>query len=378
MNIFQCNNFTVVLLSLWLIACSNTEDTAAIRKKSDISKILSGVNDKEFERVVKPRDFIFPQDHGAHPAYKSEWWYVTGNLEAENGQHFGVQLTIFRWGISPKLPQSESKWATNQLYMAHFTISDIKNNRYYSFERFSRASLELAGAQVKPFKVWLLDWSFQSDSEQFFPLVLNAKQDNISIRLQLKSLKPHVLQGDQGLSKKNATPGNASYYYSYTRLESAGELTINNEVFHVVGNSWLDREWSTSALSKSQLGWDWFALQLSNGEEIMFYQLRRKNDEVDESSAGSYIRKNGDVIKLAHNQVHIRPLTMWKSPSGAEYPNSWQLRIPQYNIELHIEPYMDNQEFNHSVRYWEGAVKIRGEINSDNINGEGYVELTGY
>ena len=367
-----------IFLCFHITACTNPEDNNIVRNTSNLSPILATENNEGFKTATTPRDFIFPQDHGSHPDFKTEWWYVTGNLETKTQRKFGFQITFFRWGISPDQPQSESQWATNQIYMAHFSITDTKNQQHYAFERFSREALKLAGSQTHPFKVWLLDWSLNSKNEQFFPLKLNAKQENVEINLNFDSIKPHILQGDRGLSKKSATPGNASYYYSYTRLKTHGAITINDETFSVIGNSWLDREWSTSALEKNQLGWDWFSLQLSNGQEIMFYQLRNKNGQIDQASSGSYINEDGKATKLSQDQVLIKPLTFWKSPSGTEYPSTWNFSIPSKNIKLHIKPHIENQEIDLSVRYWEGAVGITGDINSNNITGNGYVELSGY
>jgi len=370
--------FICLLPLLSLVACNNTETITDPGNPSDLSRVLAGSNNEKFKKAVKPREFKFPQDHGPHADYKTEWWYVTGNLETDKQRKFGFQFTLFRRGISPDQPESMSAWATNQIYMAHFAISDIENESFYSDERFSRASLKLAGAQAQPFKVWLLDWVLQSEKDMFFPLILKVHQDNMGVTLKLKPLKPRVLHGDNGLSKKGSKEGNASYYYSYTRLETTGELTLNNKKFSVKGLSWLDREWSTSALDKSQIGWDWFSLQLSSGDDIMFYQLRNKKGKIDKSSAGSYIDKNGRLTGLTYQQISIKPRSFWKSPTGVEYPSSWTLNIPEKNIKLQIKPLMNNQELNHSVRYWEGAVRITGKVNSNPVTGQGYVELSGY
>jgi len=361
-----------------LTACSSSEPTKVIRNTSDLSPLLSTENDDGFKTAITSREFVFPEDHGPHPDYKTEWWYVTGNLKTKTQRKFGFQITFFRWAVSPNSQQSTSQWASNQIYMAHFALSDINNQTFHAFERFSREALELAGSKSESFKVWLLDWSLKSEGKQFFPLELNAKQDNIEIQLSLNSSKPPILQGDKGLSKKSLTRGNASYYYSFTRLATQGKITIDNETFDVAGASWLDREWSTSALEKSQLGWDWFSLQLSNNEEIMFYQLRKNNGKIDPASSGSYIDTNGKKTHLKHNQVIIEPKTFWKSPSGTEYPSSWDLNIPSLDMILNIKSYMNKQEIDLSVRYWEGAVDIKGKIGANNITGHGYVELSGY
>ncbi len=375
-----------IILSLcfiFLLSCSDSE-LKSERDRADISSFMNSSENEMagFKRVTGIRKFSFPEDHADHPSYQTEWWYITGNLETQNQRRFGFQMTIFRRAISPKSPKIKSKWATNQIYMAHFSVSDIDNKKFHSFERFSRDSLSLAGANASPFKVWVLDWVIESKHNEFFPLTLSAKDKSndalVEINLTLDSSKPMVLQGDKGFSKKSSETDSASYYYSYTRLNTSGTISINNEIYKVSGNAWMDREWSTSALDDSTSGWDWFSLQLSNDEEIMFYQLRKKNGEIDHASAGTYIRKKGNATKLKHNQVNIKKLATWKSTSGVTYPSAWTLSIPDENISLSIKPYMNNQEINFSVRYWEGAVKVTGTIAGEKINGHGYVELSGY
>lgn len=333
-----------------------------------------------FERVLSPRKFEFPQDHGAHDRYRTEWWYFTGNLKNPNGRQFGYELTFFRFALSPPTATpAKSTWRNKQLYMAHLTLTDAVAQKFYVAERFSRAGNGLAGASDKKFQVWLNDWSVSSENGPGFPLHLKAKNGEIALDLHLSSQFDPVLQGNQGLSQKSTEPGNASYYYSYPRLATEGSIGIGNNQFSVTGNSWMDREWSTSALADDQQGWDWFALQLDDGSALMFYQLRRKDGQPDSHSSGSAISAENSKTELTGQDVNIKVLNFWTSPaSKVTYPAAWHLSIPGQLLELDVQPLLNGQELNVSYRYWEGAVTVTGQKNGKAITGQGYVELAGY
>ncbi len=194
----------------------------------------------------------------------------------------------------------------------------------------------------------------------------------------MAALRPPILNGNDGLSQKSAEPGNASYYYSITRMQSDGKIRIGERDYRVSGLSWLDREWSTSALAPDQVGWDWFALQLSDGSDLMFYQLRRTNDKKDASSGGTWLSSSGAVSQLHADDVEIVVEDTWVSPGGGEYPSRWTLRVPRVGIDVAVTPVIANQELITTVRYWEGAVDVIGESGASTITGRGYVELTGY
>jgi predicted secreted hydrolase len=350
----------------------------ATPRVSSFSDLLSE-GDADFARALKPRQFSFPADHGAHNPYRTEWWYFTGNLENSEGRKFGYELTFFRFALSTKPHSSRSVWRNNQLYMAHLTLTDVKENRFYTDERFSRAGNELAGAADNKYQVWLYDWSATTEGKMDFPLRLRAKSDEFAIDLLLNTQKNLVLQGEQGLSRKSAESGNASYYYSYTRLPTLGTLTIGGINHSVTGNSWMDREWSTSSLSKEQSGWDWFALQFSDNSELIFYQLRRKDGQQDSNSAGSLVLPDSAKVPLQVQDVTLKTLDTWRSPhSKINYPSRWRLSVPSQKLEVDIVPLINDQELNVSFRYWEGAVSITGTKNGNTISGQGYVELVGY
>ena len=255
----------------------------------------------------------------------------------------------------------------------------MEGKQFHADERFSRAGNDLAGAQTGPFRVWLYDLSASSENEGLFPIRLKAHSNEVSINLLLNKQKPFVLQGRQGLSQKSSEPGNASYYYSNTRLPTAGTIRIRGKSFKVAGNSWMDREWSTSALAKEQIGWDWFALQLSDQTEIMFYQFRRRDGQQEANSSGAMFLEDGTKISLKLEEVTIDILDHWTSShSEITYPSRWLMTIPSQELELDIIPQINDQELNLRYRYWEGAVSIKGTKKGKAISGLGYVELTGY
>ncbi len=332
-----------------------------------------------FARADAVRPFAFPLDHGPHPDFQTEWWYYTGNLDAADGRHFGYQLTFFRRAISPTDTGRESDWGTNQIYFAHFAITDVKNNDHWAVERFSRGAAGLAGANGAPYHVWLENWDASSLNADGSRVELRADDTGHSLALTLNPTKPLVLHGDQGLSQKSSGAGNASYYYSFTRLATEGTLTINGETIAVRGTSWMDHEFSTTVLGENAVGWDWFSIQLSDQREVMFFQIREKDGSIEPLSGGTLVEPDGSSRMLPRSQVNIQVLDKWTSPqSGGTYPASWAVAIPSANIQLTLKPYVADQEMHISIIYWEGAVNIVGTSNGVGIKGNGYVELTGY
>lgn len=348
-------------------------------KHSTSSLIVSAETPSGFKSADGPREWDFPTDFGPHPDYQTEWWYYTGNLEAQAGSRFGYQLTIFRRALLPAEERSEreSPWATDQVYMAHFALSDIDSREHHAFERFARGAAGLAGAQSDPFQVWLEDWQVLQVAEDRYRLT--AQQDRIILVLLLEDVKGPILHGDQGYSQKGPQDGNASYYFSQTRLKTSGSLQTANGSFKVSGLSWMDHEFSTSALSPGQIGWDWFSLQLDDGSEIMVYQIRRVDGSIDPFSSGTWISSNGEEVHLEGDQFSINVEDTWHSPNtGADYPAEWRLDIPSLDLSLNITPYMADQEMNVSFNYWEGAVGVNGTSRGSPVSGSGYVEMTGY
>ncbi len=345
---------------------------------SEFSDILSAENES-FAKAYNPRTFIFPQDHGAHPEYRIEWWYFTGNVKTQAERKFGYELTFFRFALTPEQTKTSSAWRDNQMYMAHFALTDVESKKFYVDERTSRAGNGLAGASSDLYHVWLHNWKAEAINGNNSNIQLTAKTDDFSIALQLEAQKKIVLQGMDGLSQKSPESGNASYYYSYTRLATTGQIQIKQKSYEVSGTSWMDREWSSSALSKEQSGWDWFALQLSDNSELMFYQLRQKDGSISPNSSGAVFHADDTKNDLNLSEVQMKVLNQWKSPhTQISYPSKWQLLIPKLELDLIVTPLIKNQELNVRYRYWEGAVNVTGEKQGQAILGKGYVELTGY
>lgn len=329
-----------------------------------------------YQQALEPLLFSFPHDHGAHSGFRNEWWYFTGNLMAENGHRFGYQVTFFRIALAPGIAKRPSAWATHQIWMAHLAISDFEASEHWAAQRFARGALGFAGSDGPPVRVWLEDWqlALAADGQRWS---LALKEKDFELDLQLVPLKPVALQGDQGLSRKGRAPANASYYYSIPRLATRGRLMLDGAQYRVQGASWLDREWSTSALEKEQLGWDWFALQLDSGEELMYYQMRRRDGAPDSHSHGSWVDQRGKVTPLSRDHIQLKPIRYWLSEQGEKFPVSWQLNWPAQNKQWRVDAVFDDQLMAMVVRYWEGAVTVT-EVTSGRLVGRGYLEMTGY
>jgi len=369
-----------------------------------LTEVFSDNVSSNYTKAFREHKFNFPRDHAAHPDFRQEWWYFTGNVLSTKGQRFGYEFTIFRFALKPpkqeivtpdftisNAPTNTSSWRANHIYMAHLAVTDIDNNKFYYAEQFGRDAMGLAGAGIiyrdrmegdsTQLKVWLNDWSIESVGDSIFPIQLLAKNDEFGIALVLNQNKPVVLHGDEGLSVKGDNPGNASYYYSITKMITVGSVTVNNVKASVSGYSWFDREWSTSQLDPEQEGWDWFALQLDDNREIMFYSLRREDGSLDLKSAGTIVEEDGTSRQLAVNDVSIDVIRHWTSPhSNITYPSGWKISILSESLELQVTPAVEDQEMNTTIRYWEGAVKVSGKYKNNNriVAGKGYVELAGY
>lgn len=363
---------------------------------AEVVALQGGGDAAGYTRAVTPRQFTFPRDHGPHDDYQTEWWYYTGNVDTPDGRHLGYQLTFFRRAIAPitATVTRTSDWATNQVYFAHFAVTDVAGGAHYSTERFSRGAAGLAGATGEPFSVWLEDWQVTSLAADGGKVRLTAESGSQGVResgspesespesgngvyaldLTLEAEKAPVLHGEGGLSAKSDAPGNASYYYSFTRMRTEGTITVNGQALAVTGLSWMDHEWSTSALGQNVVGWDWFSLQLADRREIMYFVLRRADESVDPVSSGTLVAPDGGVRHLASGDVRVDVLGKWTSPhSGTTYPAGWRMTIPAADTELMLTPWLADQEMRVSFTYWEGAVRVEG-----GAGGSGYVELTGY
>ena len=343
-------------------------------------RYLGGQAESGFAIATEPRDLSFPEDHASHPDYRSEWWYFTGNLATPAGRHFGFELTFFRFATAPPSPRTESAsaWRTQQIWMAHLAVTDSAERRFFARERLSREALDLAGATSAPLRVWVEDWSAvgqQTDDGLAFRL--EAHDGPLGLSLEVNSALPPIAHGDRGLDRKGAGLGNASYYYSMPRLNAAGSIAMDGEVFPVTGLAWMDREWSTSSLEPGIVGWDWLALHLSDGRSLMVYRLRTAGGQSSPFSGGSLVSIDGRKTALAAADFTLTALEHWRSSAtGTRYPIAWRLAIPTAALDLTVSPYLDDQEVNLSVRYWEGAVHAVGS--DPTLTAQGYMELAGY
>lgn len=332
-----------------------------------------------WKTVDAPRAIELPRDHAAHPDYRIEWWYYTGNLHTPQGRRFGYQLTFFRTGLV-FAPENPSHWAVRDLYIAHWAISDIDGGKFHVFQRANRHGLGTAGADTDRYRVWNGPWEARLDGETH---VLSAVEGDTRLSLRLRPGKPVVLHGEQGLSRKGPTPGNASYYYSLTRMPTEGSLTLGGQTFPLSGQSWMDHEFSSSFLESGQRGWDWLSIQLDDGRELMIYQIRRDDGSRDRFSSGTLVAADGSTVRLTGEDFTLKPQSRWKSPhSGAEYPIAWTLSIPSQGLELQLSAALASQEMTTTPTagfpYWEGGITIQGTSRGKSIRGEGYLEMTGY
>lgn len=330
--------------------------------------------------------YEFPRDHFSHPDYQTEWWYYTGNLRAPDGHRFGFELTFFRQATAtPKEAAKDANkvWSPDQIYLAHLALSDIDGKSFYHTERLNRAGPGLAGAAFKNHRYWNGNWQVRWVSANSNEQELQAVCDRFTLRLQLNPSKPFVIQGKNGISQKGPEPGKASHYISFTRIAASGQLTYKNKHYSLTGLAWMDHEFFTEQLDPTQAGWDWFAIQLNNNEELMLYRLRKKSGQGDPYSSGTYVDAQGNAHFLGSSQLFFSSSGKWTSPqSGTSYPMSWQIRIPSLNLELSEATALRDQELfsKNSVTagYWEGAVTYEGHLHSQPVRGVGYLEMTGY
>lgn len=333
-----------------------------------------------WKKALPPYTFSFPADHASHPDYKIEWWYYTGNLTADDGRRFGYQLTFFRVGVDRE-PQNPSRWTVRDLYSAHFALSDIDRGSFSNAEKINRAGIGWAGALTDGYRVWNEDWEAKLDERGTH--ILTAADDSIGIELELKPGKPPVAHGADGVSQKGSAAGNASHYYSLTRMPTSGFLTVNGERISVSGQSWMDHEFGSSFLEKGQMGWDWMSLQLDDGTDLMLYRFRRNDSTRDTHSNGTIVYSDGRNFAIPFDRFEMEPIETWRSSrSGGEYPVRWRVSVPEREIEIEVRAVISDQEMrtgeSTGVTYWEGSVEIDGTQRGRPVRGRGYLEMTGY
>lgn len=324
-----------------------------------------------FDRVTGPEPLEFPADHGLHPGYRNEWWYFTGNLAGDDGDRYGFQFTLFRFAVEPG-DRPDSDFATDAVWMAHLAVSDIERERFIASERFARDALGLAGATADEW--WLRDWKVSREANGWR---LRARSDGLEIDLRMEMEKPVVLQGDSGYSRKGPEPGNASRYYSITRMKASGRLEIDGAGVAVDGLAWLDREWGSSQLGAGIAGWDWFALQLDDGRDLMLYRLRTEAGTASRFSAGVIVAPDGSYRTLGREDFDFEEIRRWRDAKGVDWPVAWRVRLPEFGLEFEVRPAFDAQRWYATVGYWEGAVEVIEPASGDRL-GRGYLELSGY
>lgn len=363
-----------VVLAFWL---GRGDPAGATTNAAELIPYLQDTGQTGFAQATEPDAVRFPADLGAHPDYQTEWWYYTGNLQTAAGREFGFQLTFFRRALTPQEVTADNEWQTRQVYLAHFTVSDVANEAFYPAERFSRGAAGLAGAQAVPYRVWLENWfaAEQPDGR----VRLFAETEQVMLDLDLSQTMDPVLHGEGGLSQKGPEAGNASYYYSFVQQPAEGTIRIDETVYDVAGRAWKDHEWSTSALSGNAVGWDWFSLQLDNGGALMFFEIRNADGGLEPFSSGTYVAPDGQLTPLARGDWSVTVQDAWRSAeTDIEYPVAWEIEIPRLALTLSGRALMPDQELTVSSTYWEGAVSYAGALDGDPLTARGYVEMTGY
>ena len=327
------------------------------------------------------RPIVLPADHASHPEYGLAWWYYTGNLVAADGRRFGYQLTFFRVGVDPA-PAGRSRWAVRDLFMAHLAVTDVNGRRHHFTDRMNRTGPGWAGAATDTYRVWNEDWEVTLEAGSLHRLRASTKDFGVS--LDLAENRRPVLHGDAGYSRKGSAPGNASHYYSLTRMPTRGTIAVDGQTIAVTGESWMDHEFGSSFLDAGQVGWDWFSMQLSDGRDLMIFQLRRADGSIDPRSSGTLVEADGTTRAITvESGFRLEPGRMWTSPaSKARYPVAWKVRVPGAALDLDVTAALDAQELDTDrstgVTYWEGAIVIAGQAAGRPVTGRGYLEMTGY
>jgi predicted secreted hydrolase len=319
--------------------------------------------------------YEFPRDHFEHQDFRTEWWYYTGNLRSAEGKRFGFELVFFRQGQRREPVDNRSVWRVDDVYLAHLALTDIDGGKFYPQERLNRAGPGIAGASFEKRRVWNGNWSAQwSEDRQ----TLEAVAPEFRFHLSLEPAKPLVIHGENGVSQKAEGVGKASHYVSFPRLRVSGSVEIEGARSSVTGTAWMDHEWFTHQLDASQVGWDWFSIQLDGGQDLMLFELRTQSGAIDPNSSGTYIDTRGAAHHLKADEFSLAPERYWTSPkTKARYPVRWRISVPSQKLNLECEAAVDAQELvsvdTAGPTYWEGAVRYSGSA-----AGVGYLEMTGY
>ena len=339
--------------------------------------------------------FSFPRDHGSHPDFKLEWWYITGHLRSEGGRRFGFQATFFREAGPNQTsePGPSAGFAHRPLFLGHMALLDVADGRFLHQSRLNRSGWD-AGSTTNHLEVWNGNWRLTGTERQIHPHWSEASQLELHLAgtirgdalldLQLTPEKPLVVFGTNGVSRKANSPSAASHYLTFPRLKTKGSLVLGGESLVVEGLSWMDHEISSGQLGENQVGWDWACLQLKDGRDIMTYRLRNSDGSTDPNSSLTWVNAEGATTPVGPDQFRWQPTHSWKSPvTGASYPN--RVRIETTDpasgkpISLHLEPLSERQELVDElsgVAYWEGGCRVRDAEGRE--IGQAFLELTGY
>jgi predicted secreted hydrolase len=322
-----------------------------------------------FSPVVPGKTFSFPADHGPHPDFRIEWWYLTANLVDANGSAYGAQWTLFRQAMRPG--SERDGWASLQLWMGHAAVTSARTHRFG--ETFARGGVGQAGVEAKPFAAWIDAWEMRGSDRTgdttIAPLELSASAADFSYALHLTADRPLILQGDGGYSKKSERE-QASYYYSQPFLKVAGHITIDDKPVDVTGQAWMDREWSSQPLASDQTGWDWFALHFKSGEKLMLYRMRQTDGR--HYASGNWISPDGKMRQIASADIDMAP----KAPieiEGRKLPVAWHVAIPSLALSIECAALNAKSWMGTGFSYWEGPISFAGSH-----SGVGYLEMTGY
>jgi predicted secreted hydrolase len=328
-----------------------------------------GSDAEGFSSVLPGKAFAFPGDHGPHPDYRIEWWYVTANLADKSGVAYGAQWTLFRQAI--RAGAQQQGWANQQIWMGHAAVTRADTHR--TSETFARGGVGQAGVEAKPFHAWIDSWDMRGleamRDADIAPLELTASGADFSYALRLDADRPLVLQGDGGYSRKSER-GQASYYYSQPYFKATGSITIDDRPVEVTGVAWMDREWSSQPLAADQTGWDWFSLHLSSGEKLMLYRLRQKDGR--DNLFGNWIEPGKPSIEIASVDNSITPI-VFTDLEGRKLPTAWRIAIPSRGLRIETVPLNAKSWMGTSFPYWEGPIHFAGSH-----TGLGYLEMTGY
>ena len=336
-------------------------------------------------RVLPGYAFRFPRDHFGHPEFESEWWYYTGNLFTESERHFGFELTFFRRARTVDA-DPPSAWDLDQVYLAHFVVTDTEAEQVIVDERLNRAGPGIAGADAGMRRVWNGNWSAEwRPGDDILPAqVLTALNGEAALRLVLEPEKPVVIHGRDGVSRKVAgNPQAVSHYLSFTRMAATGTVSLHGEEFAVRGRAWMDHEFFSDYLTEYKVGWDWMSVQLDDGVDVMLFGIRDAEGGYGPDTFGTFVDAGGGVLPIEPGGVEFRPGRRWRSDAtGAEYPVAWQVEVPEFSLQLDVHPRLDSQEVvtENGIlpAYWEGAVRYTGERRGRSVTGVGYLEMTGY